>query len=102
MECATKQLAALYASSLKDADIQLPTTSAGNNNTWHQFGILDRRDALQAHLKERGVDSMIYYPVPLHFHEPYKKYASWRRSYPLPSASAGRGPLSADSPSSER
>jgi dTDP-4-amino-4,6-dideoxygalactose transaminase len=78
------ELAALYMESLTGADVQLPTTSAGNNNTWHQFAILStRRDALQAHLKEKGVDSMIYYPVPLHFHEPYKKYGHGEGSLPV-------------------
>jgi len=78
------QLAELYKSALKEADVQLPITSPGNNHTWHQFGILcSRRDGLQAHLKEKGVDSMIYYPVPLHFHEPYKKYGHGEGSLPV-------------------
>ena len=55
----------------------------GNNATWHQFSIrCDRRDALKAFLAERGVDSMIYYPVPIHFHEPYKRYGSGPSSLP--------------------
>jgi len=78
------QLAALYMAGLKDADVQLPVTSEGNNNTWHQFAVLStRRDALQAHLKEKGVDSMIYYPVPLHFHEPYKRFGKGEGSLPV-------------------
>ena len=78
------ELASIYLDSLKDADVQLPITSPGNNHTYHQFAILcPRRDALQTHLKEKGVDSMIYYPVPLHFHEPYKKYGHGEGSLPI-------------------
>lgn len=78
------EIASIYLSSMKEADVQLPTTSPGNNNTWHQFAILcSRRDALQAHLKEKGVDSMIYYPVPLHFHEPYKRLGHGEGSLPI-------------------
>jgi len=77
------KLAAIYLEVLADSGLQLPVTSPGNNNTWHQFSIRsDRRDALQAYLKEREVDSMIYYPVPLHFHEPYKKYGKGQGSLP--------------------
>lgn len=77
-------LAELYIRSLQDCDIKLPVTSPGNNNTWHQFAIqCSRRDGLQAHLKERGVDSMIYYPVPLHFHEPYRAFGHGEGSLPV-------------------
>jgi dTDP-4-amino-4,6-dideoxygalactose transaminase len=36
-------------------------------HVYHQYVIRSRkRDSLAAHLKERGVDTAIYYPVPLH------------------------------------
>lgn len=78
------ELAAIYFDRLADADVVLPITAPGNNNTRHQFSILtSRRDALQAHLKENGVDSMIYYPVPLHFHEPYRRFGGGEGSLPV-------------------
>ena len=77
------KLAAVYYDVLANASVILPITSPGNNNTFHQFSIrTDRRDALQAHLKERGVDTMIYYPVPIHFHAPYEKYGHGAGSLP--------------------
>lgn len=77
------QLAAIYLEVLEGSKVQLPVTSPGNNNTWHQFPIRTAgRDDLQAHLKANGVDSMIYYPVPLHFHEPYAKYGHGKGSLP--------------------
>ena len=70
------KLARIYFETLGEAEVSLPKTLPGNNHTWHQFSIIsDRRDDLQKYLKERQVDSMIYYPVPLHFHKPYKKLA---------------------------
>lgn len=78
-----ERMAKIYFDVLGDTDLQLPVTSPGNNNTWHQFSIrTDRRDSLQAFLKERGVDSMIYYPVPLHFHEPYRRFGNGEGSLP--------------------
>lgn len=63
--------------------VVLPITLPGNNHTWHQFTIrTPRRDELQAFLKEREIDSMIYYPVPLHFHEPYRRYGRGEESLP--------------------
>ncbi len=69
------ELAAIYATRLKGSGLSLPETSVGNNNTWHQFTVrTPNRDGLQAFLKANEVDSMIYYPVPLHFHKPYKRF----------------------------
>lgn len=56
--------------------LALPVTSEGNNHTFHQFTIKSaKRDALQEHLKGLGVPSMIYYPVPIHHHSPYLRFA---------------------------
>ncbi|HWA82663.1 MAG TPA: DegT/DnrJ/EryC1/StrS family aminotransferase [Fimbriimonadaceae bacterium] len=77
------EIAALYLEELKHAGVQLPVTSPGNTNTWHQFSIRShRRDELQAFLKGKEVDSMIYYPVPLHFHEPYRRFGHGEGSLP--------------------
>jgi len=71
----------IYLSEL--TGVTLPVISTGNNSTWHQFCIrTPRRDELQAFLKERGVDSMIYYPVPIHYHEPYRRFGSGEGSLP--------------------
>ncbi|MBS1703990.1 MAG: DegT/DnrJ/EryC1/StrS family aminotransferase [Armatimonadetes bacterium] len=66
-----------YLNELNGIDgLVLPVTSPGNNHTFHQFTVrAKRRDALQSHLKDLGVPSMIYYPVPIHHHKPYLKFA---------------------------
>lgn len=66
------ELAAVYFRDLADTPVHLPTLLPGNNTTHHQFTIrTERRDELQAFLKSKEVDSMIYYPVPIHYHSPY-------------------------------
>lgn len=66
------EFAKRYLELFEGSEVRVPAVRAGNNHTWHQFSIRsNRRDALQAFLKEREIDSMIYYPVPIHFHEPY-------------------------------
>lgn len=77
------ELAAHYFEILSDTPVSLPALLPGNNTTWHQFTLrAPRRDELQAFLKEREIDSMIYYPVPLHFHAPYAFIAE-RGSLPV-------------------
>ena len=69
-------LAEVYLERLADGPVSLPVTLPGNHHSWHQFSVrTSKRDALQAFLKERGVDSMIYYPVALHHHAPYARFA---------------------------
>lgn len=83
---ARQKIAARLLDGLKDSGVELPITLPGNNHTWHQFTIRSKdRDALQAFLKEREVDSMIYYPVPIHFHKPYQHLAE-RGSLPVTEA----------------
>lgn len=77
------EIAEIYLKALQGTGIPVPVTQPGNNNTWHQFSIRSaKRDELQAFLRERQIDSMIYYPVPLHFHEPYRRFGKGEGSLP--------------------
>ncbi len=79
------ELAKIYFEVLQGVTgIHLPKTLPGNNHTWHQFTIrAEKRDELQTYLKSKEIDSMIYYPVPLHFHSPYKHLANGVGSLPV-------------------
>lgn len=77
------KFAALYDEILSDSGLALPKTLPGNTHTWQQYTIrTPHRDALQAMLKSRDVDSMVYYPVPLHFHKPYANLSPGPDSLP--------------------
>lgn len=79
-----QKVAEVYLSELAGTGIGLPKTLEGNQHTYHQFSIrTDRRDELQAFLKANEIDSMIYYPVPIHYHEPYKAYGHGEGSLPV-------------------
>ena len=61
--------------------------AAANNDllgsVYHQFTIRhDERDNLAAHLKERGVGTAIYYPVPLHMQQVHRDLAIPVGTYP--------------------
>jgi len=68
-----QEIGAKYNAAFAGTNIVAPTTLPGNNHTYHQYTIRSKdRDGLAAFLKEREIDSAIYYPVPFHYHEPYK------------------------------
>src|SRR5690348_15384942 len=48
-------------------DVVTPYVEPANESIFNQYTIrVERRDELQAFLKERGIGSAIYYPLPLH------------------------------------
>jgi len=58
--------ATLYDELLKGV-VATPFVEVGCRHVYHQYTILcDRRDELAAFLKDRGVATGVYYPVPLH------------------------------------
>ncbi len=66
------EIAARYAEGLKSLPIDLPVTAPANNHVFHVFALLsDRRDEIQKRLADRGVPTLIYYPLPLHLQKVY-------------------------------
>lgn len=67
-----RAVAAAYRAHLQHPAVRLlapPEEAAAHAN--HLFVVLcDAREALQAHLQERGVQSLIHYPVPVHEQPP--------------------------------
>ncbi|MDI6891129.1 MAG: DegT/DnrJ/EryC1/StrS family aminotransferase [Thermodesulfovibrionales bacterium] len=61
-----RQKAALYAELLSDV-VKCPVERKGAYHVFHQYTIRSqRRNEIQKRLKENGISSVIYYPVPLH------------------------------------
>jgi dTDP-4-amino-4,6-dideoxygalactose transaminase len=62
----------------------LPHTLEGAKNIWHIFPVRHpRRDALQKHLRENGVETLIHYPVPPHLSGAYAEMALGKGSFPI-------------------
>lgn len=77
-----QKLAAYYYEHIDNPLITLPARIADENNVYHQFPILcERRDELQEYLKEKGIQTLIHYPIPPHKQECYKEWNE--RSYPI-------------------
>ena len=64
---ARRRVAQRYNELLTDLPVTMPYESPDAYHVYHQYTIrAPQRDALAAYLKERGIGTMIYYPVPLH------------------------------------
>jgi dTDP-4-amino-4,6-dideoxygalactose transaminase len=69
-------IAARYHKSLGQVSgIQIPQELAGGIGVWNQYTIRilgDKRNWVRSQLQERGVNTMIYYPRPLHLQPVYE------------------------------
>ena len=55
--------------------VKTPKVLDGYQSTWAQYTIeVSDRDEFRADMAEQGVPTAIYYPIPLHMHEPYAGY----------------------------
>ncbi len=69
-----RQNAKTYDSLLEDIDVITPHAEDFNHHIYNQYVIrAEDRDELKAFLKEEGVGTEIYYPVPLHLQECYSE-----------------------------
>jgi len=69
-----RDVADSYYAGIKNPNVTLPAKLPRRENAYHLFPILcSQRDALQAHLKTNGIQTLIHYPMPPHKQECYKK-----------------------------
>jgi dTDP-4-amino-4,6-dideoxygalactose transaminase len=78
-------VAAFYDACLTGVgDLQLPVRARNATHVFHQYTIkTDRRDGLRAHLEQRGIPTMIYYPVPLHLQKAYRQPGVGPGAFPV-------------------
>lgn len=71
-----KEIAAYYYEHISNPLVTLPERLPDEENVYHLFPILvgdGRRDALQAHLAQNGIGTVIHYPIAPHKQECYAK-----------------------------
>ena len=70
-------MAKKYTEELQEI-VKTPVVLEGFLSSWAQYTIQleskDKRNGLQAYLKEHGIPSMIYYPKPMHKQEAFAPY----------------------------
>lgn len=96
-EKARQEAAARYDELLKDVkEIELPYRDPKSTHVFHQYTIKVKssevkergtksnfRDHLRSKLAERGIPSMVYYPIELYKQKAFEKYWDGKTNYPV-------------------
>lgn len=76
--------AAFYSERFADCAVRPQRVPEGHESVYHQYSILaEDRDGLMAALREREIDSAIYYPVPLHLQKCFESLGYKRGMLPV-------------------
>jgi perosamine synthetase len=77
-----RAIAARYDAELRG--VITPAVPAGVTHVYHQYTIrVAGRDAFAERLKERGVGSAIYYPIPVHRQKPFEALGYGEQRFPV-------------------
>ncbi|MGB6471730.1 MAG: DegT/DnrJ/EryC1/StrS family aminotransferase [Candidatus Acidiferrales bacterium] len=78
-----REIAAAYRRLLAGARLEMPEDDPRDECVYHQFAIyVVNRNATMAQLAERGVDSTVHYPIPLHLQPAFSALGYPRGSFP--------------------
>ncbi len=78
-----RQNASFYNNLLSDK-VKCPVEKKGVYHVYHQYTIMShKRDEIQQKLKENGISSVIYYPVPLHLQKALKFLGYQKGDFPV-------------------
>ena len=86
-----KRLASLYFENLKGVkEVRLPVIPAEASPSYSLFTIrAEERDALRDYLKKCGIDTGVYYSLPLHLQPVYRRYGFKEGDLPVTERLAG-------------
>lgn len=82
-----QKAAAFYDKAFRNLDgITIPHRTNSSTHIFHQYTLTtepELRDPLNAWLDEKGIPSMIYYPVPLHKQKVFSNYGYNNKKFPV-------------------
>ncbi len=79
-----RRKARLYTRMLSPLGLVCPSEKKGVRHVYHLYAIKTRkRDALQAFLKKRGIETLIHYPIPIPLEKAYQEMGYRRGDLPL-------------------
>lgn len=73
-----------YLQEIKNSALALPKLREGSTTVWHQFVIrCKRRQELIDYLEEKGIGTIIHYPIPPHLSDAYSYLGYRKGTYPI-------------------
>lgn len=77
-------VACIYNKNLEDANLKLPVEMPYGKHVYHLYIIqLENRDQVKQQLADRGIDTGLHYPVPLHLQQAYKDLGYKEGDFPV-------------------
>lgn len=90
LEAQKREICERYLRELDGEKFELPKIREGATHIWHQFVIKsDRRDELAEYLKNKGIGTIIHYPIPPHLSEAYQYLGYREGAFPITEKYAG-------------
>jgi dTDP-4-amino-4,6-dideoxygalactose transaminase len=81
---ARRRSAGLYSQLLAEYDVITPSTEPWADHVWHLYVIrVSERDALRAFLAERGIETGVHYPLPIHLQPAFEQLGYARGDFPV-------------------
>jgi UDP-2-acetamido-2-deoxy-ribo-hexuluronate aminotransferase len=81
------EAASFYDSRLSNCSfIETPFRASYSSHVFHQYTLKTKnsdRDHFKKYLEDKGIPTMIYYPIPLHFQKAYKREGFGEGSFPV-------------------
>ena len=81
-----QQIAARYDAALANTTgLSIPVRDTKSTHVFHQYTlrITSRRDELKKYLADAGIDTMVYYPTPMHLQKAYANASHPAGSFPI-------------------
>lgn len=79
-----EKIAARYLKEITNPSMILPAITDGATHVWHQFVIRhERREELITYLAEKGIGTIVHYPIPPHLSEAYAYLGHEAGDFPI-------------------
>lgn len=73
----------MFAAAKLTDRVTLPVSAAGNFHVYNQYTVrVPKRDELRGYLKDKGIGTEVYYPLPLHLQNCYRDLGHRKGSFP--------------------
>jgi dTDP-4-amino-4,6-dideoxygalactose transaminase len=84
-----RRIANMYLQGIENSLVSLPRINKDAEHVWHIFPVyLDKRDEFVKFLNNRGVSTLIHYPVAMHMHEAFNNLNNCENDYPVANQNA--------------